>query len=150
MKRCYECDFRGELPEETTTHLLDDLFEVAASVARCPKCGAEYTGLNKIEPLYDAVARDLADETRRLAPEELRWLRKYLGYSSEDLAEYLGVTRQTISRWENQAGSMPVAAELLLRFMAKRGPAVETYPLEEREREVPRFRQNSRGDWVRQ
>lgn len=148
MKRCYECDYRGGLEEESVTHLLDDLFEVTAMRSVCPKCGAEYTGFNRMEPMYDAIAKDLAKETRRLDPAEVRWLRKYLGFSSDTMADYLGVSRQTVSRWENEGG-IPVGTERLLKFMASQGPAVDDYPLEERRRETPRYHQNSRGDWVR-
>ena len=33
--------------------------------------------------------------------EKLRLLRKQNGYSQEQLAEKLGIARQTISKWEN-------------------------------------------------
>lgn len=148
MTRCYECSYRGAIEEETVAHLLDGLFEVTAERAVCPECGAEYTSFNQMERMYEAIAKDLASETRRLSPQEIRWLRKYLGFSSDSLAEYLGVTRQTVSRWENEGG-VPVATERLLKFMAKQGPAVDDYPLEERSRELPRYHQNSRGEWVR-
>jgi DNA-binding transcriptional regulator YiaG len=148
MNRCYQCSYRGELSEQAVTHLLDGLFEVEATKSVCPQCGAEYTGFSTMEPMYEAIAQDLALETRRLLPPELRWLRKYLGFSSDAFAEYLGVTRQTVSRWENEGG-LPVATERLIKVLAKSGPIIEAYPLEERPRSTPRYHQNSVGNWVR-
>jgi len=148
MNRCYQCSYRGALEEQRTTHILDGLFEVEAAKSVCPQCGAEYTAFSEVEPMYQAIALDLSQETRRLSPPEVRWLRKYLGFSSDALAEYLGVTRQTVSRWENEGG-LPVATERLLKILAKAGPVVESYPLEERPRSTPRYQQNSVGSWVR-
>jgi len=148
MNRCYQCSYKGDLKEESVAHMLDGLFEVTATKAVCPQCGAEYTAFSAMEPMYEAIAQDLAHETRRLTSAELRWLRKYLGFSSDAFAEYLGVTRQTVSRWENEGG-LPLATERLIKVIARSGPVVEAYPLEERPRETPRFQQNSVGNWVR-
>ncbi|HOU91961.1 MAG TPA: helix-turn-helix domain-containing protein [Polyangiaceae bacterium] len=43
---------------------------------------------------------------------ELRFARKAMGLRQVDLAEHLGVTGETVSRWENDAESFTRAAQL--------------------------------------
>lgn len=52
-------------------------------------------------------------------PEEIRFLRGFLGLASADLARRLGVSAATVSRWErsDQPLGMKTAAERLLRLM---------------------------------
>jgi transcriptional regulator with XRE-family HTH domain len=51
-------------------------------------------------------------------------LRKYLGWSGSDFAEYMGVAPETVSRWENGSIPMGPLAERLLRLaVLSRQPA---------------------------
>lgn len=45
-----------------------------------------------------AVVQHIARSPERLGPAEIRFLRKYVGYSGKDFARFVGVTPETVSR----------------------------------------------------
>jgi len=97
---------------------------VGIEVGRCRHCGEHEAIIPKIEPLHRIIAVTLARKVPRLAPEEIRFLRKHLGWSGGEFAAHLGVSAETVSRWENGAAAMGPVAERLLRLAAlTRDPA---------------------------
>lgn len=96
-------------------------------VARCPKCGAFEVMLPNLEGLHQAITRMLVAKTARLAPPEIRFLRKVLGWSAADFAEHMGTSAETVSRWET--GAMPIGpqADRLLRLMVMTRDPVANY-----------------------
>ena len=48
---------------------------------------------------------------------EIRFLRKYLGWSTADFASRMGTARETVSRWESGAVPMGSQADRLLRLL---------------------------------
>ncbi len=103
---------------------------VGIEVSRCPECGESEAVIPKIEQLHRSLARVVAQKAPRLTPEEIRFLRKYLGWSGSDFAEHIGVAAETVSRWENGATTMSAAAERFLRLAALRLEPVADYPTE--------------------
>ena len=51
---------------------------------------------------------------------ELREWRKILGYTQEQAAKVLGVTRATIQNWEYESSSIPVAVQLACSVLLRR------------------------------
>jgi putative zinc finger/helix-turn-helix YgiT family protein len=103
---------------------------MGVEVSRCPQCGEYEVAIPQIDDLHKAIAYAVVRKTSRLNGAEIRYLRKYLGWSGADFARHMGMTPETISRWE--AGSEPIGptADRLLRLMVTtRGPVTE-YPLE--------------------
>ena len=123
---------------------------------RCPECGEEEVVIPKIEELHGVISRTIARRSGHLMPREIRFLRTYLGYSSTDFANLLGVTAETVSRWErtSRPQKMGKVAERLLRMLAQFGEPSRTYDLEAillsdsepTERGAFRF-SRSGGDW---
>jgi putative zinc finger/helix-turn-helix YgiT family protein len=87
------------------------------TVYRCSRCGAHELALPRIEELHRVIARDVIRKPTRLSPLEIRFLRKWLGHSGEDLAELMGVTPEQVSRWENGKRDMGAPADRLLRLL---------------------------------
>ena len=52
---------------------------------------------------------------------ELRRLRKQLGWTQAQLAEAVGVARNTVARWERDELAMRATAERLIRLLAAQG-----------------------------
>ena len=98
-------------------------------VSRCAQCGAEEVTIPRIEELHRVIARALIEKPRRLAAPEIRYLRKYLGWSGTDFARYMGTARETVSRWETGSAQMGPAADRLLRVLvAGREPVMDYSP----------------------
>lgn len=96
-------------------------------VARCPKCGAYEVLLPNLEGLHQAIARTLVAKAERLAPPEIRFLRKVLGWSGADFAEHMGTSAETVSRWETGATPIGPQADRLVRLMVMTRDPVSDY-----------------------
>jgi putative zinc finger/helix-turn-helix YgiT family protein len=98
-------------------------------VSRCPQCGETEVAIPQIEGLHRAIATALVRKATRLAPEEIRFLRKYLGWSGVDFAAHMGTTPATVSRWEQGKTPMgPIADRLLRLLVVTRAPVQEYSP----------------------
>lgn len=130
--RCPKC--RGEMTSTREAHRyaesgLPNVTLVDVEVRHCPRCGERTVGIPRVEELHRLLALELARKPERLLPNEVRFLRKYLGLSGVDFAERMRVDPATVSRWEREgdAQAMGPQAELLLRLMAVRDQPVSEY-----------------------
>lgn len=103
---------------------------VGVEVSRCPNCGEHEAVIPKVEQLHRVIASTIARKVPRLTGEEIRFLRKYLGWSGGDFAEHMGVAPETASRWENGAAAMGAPAERLLRLAALTREPASDYSLD--------------------
>lgn len=76
------------------------------------------------------MANVLIRKKTRLTGEEVRFLRKYLGLSSADFAHRIGVTQETISRWENGHEPIGIVPDRTLRLMVALEKPVQEYSTE--------------------
>ena len=109
---------------------LESVTLVDVEVRRCPECGEYEVEIPRMEELHRFIARTLATKSQRLTPQEVRFLRKFLGFSGADFASALDVTPETVSRWETGKKQMSSVAERALRLMVFVSRPVEEYPLE--------------------
>lgn len=102
-------------------------------VNTCPKCGEREVGVRSMESLHKQMAKMVAEKQQRLMPNEIRFLRKYLGFSSADFADTIGVDKATVYRWQNEEDpqQMSLPVEKFLRFLALNEKPVDAYPLKE-------------------
>lgn len=99
-------------------------------ICNCSKCGEQTVSIPKIEELHRVIAFAIIKKKERLSADEIRFLRKYLGWSGKDFAEHMGVTPETVSRWENDKEPMGPIADRLLRLMLAHQKPVDRYSLE--------------------
>lgn len=108
MRRCHECGatdirkvrerFIDEFPL-ADGRVLEFVFEEFPQKV-CAKCGERYYEAKDLVAAEDAVTRELVARGIRDAA-VFKHLRKTLGLKAIELADLLGVTAETISRWEN-------------------------------------------------
>ena len=67
----------------------------------------------------------IVESDRLLLPQEVRFLRKLLDKSAEDMGMLMGVDAKTLSRWENGHQKMGKVAERLLRLLVHQRLAPE-------------------------
>jgi len=104
---------------------------VNIEVWTCPACGDEEVRIPHIEGLHRALVLTIVQKKERLAPPEIRFLRKYLGLSGADFAKHIGVSAETVSRWELGRTAMGATADRFLRLLAVTREPVSHYPLEQ-------------------
>lgn len=131
MKKCIECGSQ-DLKHSVETVPFNGVAKVEANVYVCQNCGERFEGFARVEELTRELAHNIARRVERLRPLEIRFLRKYLGYSGKDFAKFLGVTPETISRWENADNpmQMQLSTEKLVRMMALSEKPLAEYGLD--------------------
>lgn len=104
--RCVECRNKEVFPLATdyTTTIKHDgrtyTFQVPdLEIPTCRKCGSQEFGGKEDEKIRDAFRAHVG----MLTSQEIKTRRGELGLSQQELAEQLGVAKETISRWETGA-----------------------------------------------
>jgi len=100
---------------------------VGVLVRRCTACDDYEVVIPAMEKLHAALAQAVAHKQSRLTPTEIRFLRKGLGWSGQDMAKRLRVSPEVVSRWENGKRNMSWPAEILLRVLAVNEKPLEFY-----------------------
>ena len=110
--KCTECGTTMKTQRENYRYDESGLKKVTLvgiEVSRCPRCGNYEVSIPHMEDLHRLIARAVIEKTTRLTSEEVRFLRKSLGWSGVDFARNMGVTEETVSRWEN--GAVPIGPQ---------------------------------------
>jgi putative zinc finger/helix-turn-helix YgiT family protein len=145
-------------PYRYTDSGLPGVVLLGVEVRRCTRCGAEEVAIPRVEELHRLIAQALIRRSHRLVPAEIRYLRKWLGWSGVDFGRHMGATPETVSRWEQGRVPMSPQADRLLRLMVTTRAPVADYTLDAlaaiREKAPPRPAplrlQWDRGRWLPQ
>ena len=118
--RCQECErslkrVRQDYPYRESG--LDNITLVGVPVYVCPLHGVQAAALGEVALLHQDIAQALLKQERPLRGAEIRFLRKHCGWSQEELANRLGVTEVTVSRWETGATPIGSANQVALRYL---------------------------------
>jgi putative zinc finger/helix-turn-helix YgiT family protein len=120
MRKCPVCETRMTSKIENYKYTASGLSNVvlrSVAVHRCPNCGEHEVEIPRLLQLHEAIGTALAMKRPALVPNEIRFLRKSLGFSGSEFAREMGVEPETVSRWEHGALAMGLSAERLLRLM---------------------------------
>jgi putative transcriptional regulator len=93
----------------------------------CTQCDYSEYEIAKPEQLNKVLRAAIAEKVERLTGPEVRFLRKSMGWSGNDLAEWMSVARETVSRWETSKREMTPTAERLLRLYALTKEPIQAY-----------------------
>jgi putative zinc finger/helix-turn-helix YgiT family protein len=86
-------------------------------VADCKKCGNSDVIIPRMAKVHRAIAQALTNSPVRLTGEQLRFLRKHLGLSGDELGRYLDTDRTKISKWENGQDQIGPKTGRLIRLL---------------------------------
>lgn len=129
--KCRECR-AAELTIKRENHRYDEgglpnVVLVGVDVRRCANCGFQQVVVPHIEELHRELANLVAKQAAKLTSDEIRFLRKYLGYDRPMFAKVMGVDEGTVSHWET-GRPMGAIADRLLRVLVMRIAPIEEYP----------------------
>ncbi len=79
--------------------------------------GETFVSVHDVEDLHMAIATYLAKQRKVLAGPEVRFLRKYLDLTQRELGELLGVSDQSVARYEKAQSTLEGASDALLRLL---------------------------------
>lgn len=96
---------------------LDGVYLVDVEICTCGACGETVVGIPRAAELHGIIGMELVKKPARLSGREIRFLRKSLGQSSRSMAKALGVTHETLSRWENGERMINDPSDRLLRLI---------------------------------
>lgn len=86
-------------------------------IVKCPRCGNEDPIIPRVNKLMRSIAMALIRKPYGLEGAEVRFLRKYLGMTGEEFAEYLDVDKTNLSKWENDADPIGPQSDRLIRLV---------------------------------
>lgn len=126
--KCIECGSDMTTKKENVPfQALPGTVLVGVDVSRCRACGAYEVAIPAIDKLMHMLANVVIRKPARLVGAEVRFLRKYLGYSSGDFAKRIGSSPSTVSKWENDAQPLGLHSDLLLRAMVALDKKMDSY-----------------------
>jgi YgiT-type zinc finger domain-containing protein len=105
--KCESCGAQMKVGRENYRYAesgLDTITLVDIEVRRCPECGEYEVSVPRIEELHCLIAQQVALKRARLTPQEIRFLRKYLGFSGVDFRRP-STSRRRLSPGGRQARS---------------------------------------------
>lgn len=130
---CIDCGHRLKVSRETVLYQQSGLPGVRlrnVEVRRCGSCGYSEQVIDRIEKLHQMIAHHVAVKKAKLTTDEVRFLRKWLGWDRGAFAQQMDVTPETVSRWETGSMVMSGTAERLLRLMVLTRQPKQDYTLE--------------------
>lgn len=96
---------------------LDNVVLKGIPAYKCPKCKGINPIIPNINELHRIISECLINKKSLLMGDELVFLRKEMKLKAKDLAEILGVTKITVSRWENEKEQISPACDRLIRLL---------------------------------
>ncbi len=136
MRRtCERCGRRLRLVYRTHHYResgLPDVYLRRTPMYVCPRHGVQAVALRGIDRLQGEIRSALLARGGPFTGPEVRFLRKYEGWTQRELAARLGVHKITVTRWEIETEPVGAASQQLLHrlfrnpkaFEASRPPAV--------------------------
>ena len=131
--KCLNCGHEMTTGRENVPYdrALPGVTLVDVEVSRCPNCGEHEVAIPNLTGLHQTLANMFVRKSSRLTGAEVRFLRKYLGFSGADFAAAIGSDPATISKWETGKERMSRHMELLLRVLVRYGVRYHDYPFAE-------------------
>lgn len=80
--------------------------------------GEVFISVRDVDDLHNAIALYIVRHRKVLRGSEVRFLRKHLDLTQRELGQYIGVSDQSIARYEKEQTSMAGPEDALLRLLA--------------------------------
>ncbi len=120
-KTCFKCG--GELqvnkdkPYYYTESGLDNVVLYGINQYKCQSCNETFVSIPMMEELHLLLGRELCCKKGLLSGKEAKFIRKEIHMKAKEMAQALGVTASTVSRWENDKEPIGETHDRLLRSL---------------------------------
>lgn len=81
--------------------------------------GERYVSVHDVEDLHQAIALYLTTQKKELTGAEVRFIRKYLDLTQRELGNFLGVSDQSVARYEKGKSALEGAEDMVLRLLVQ-------------------------------
>ncbi len=134
--KCTMCENDQELKFHSKTHKykesgLENVILHGVLEAHCPKCGEIYLNFGNLEELHKIIAMQLIKKATLLIGKEIRFLRKYLGYSGSVFSKLVGYEVAHLSRIENGKSPVQEVFDRLIRVLVLEKMPERKYKLQD-------------------
>ena len=131
---CFECDNPHDFKGRKIIHKykesgLDYVTLFGIEEFKCPKCGAVYFQIPKINQLNALVAGMILKKEQVLTGAEIRFLRKQLGYSTTQFGRLISYDPKSLSRIENGHQKVTMTFDRLVKMAYATGKRDLNYNL---------------------
>lgn len=96
---------------------LDNVYLTNIDLRVCDACGTKVPRLRRMPELHSTIARAVAMQPCPLRGQDIRFLRKQLGFSAKEWATLLRTDASTLSRWENDQQEIGTQSDCLIRLL---------------------------------
>ena len=120
---CSDCNSKKKMKEKTLKKHrykecgLNNIILSKIKEFSCEDCGNIYCNYGGIEKLHQIIARYLIRKDTTLSGKELKFLRKYLGYSGVVFSKLIGYEVEHLSRLENGKAIVQEVFDRLVRSL---------------------------------
>lgn len=120
--KCVMCENKKPLKKQHVTKKytdsgLDNVTLHGVEYYKCNVCGEEYYGFGDQEQLHRLISQILIQKDGRLTGKECRFLRTFLGFSTQMFSRVSHYEVETISRMENGKSDVSDKYDVLIRLM---------------------------------
>lgn len=128
--KCFCCGSERSEPRPENHHLvgLQAITLVGLHVEKCLDCGEFEIPIPHHSRLMEILTHALLHKRGRLVGQEIRWLRGTLDMTGVQLARHLGVSPESVSKWEGNRMNQSPTADLLLRLLVARRLGQGVFP----------------------
>lgn len=120
--QCPSCDTKKAMKLEIIVHRfkesgLDNIILHGVRFFRCSHCGESIYDFGNLLQLNSLITDCLLKKKELLSGKEIRFLRTYVGYSSESFAKIIGLDKTSFSRIENERAKVSNQVNMAVRFI---------------------------------
>lgn len=132
--KCAKCGHKMESMEGVHRYDecgLKNIHLIDIPMYKCTSCGETEVEIPAMEELHLLLGLIVVYQAKELTSDDVRYLRKHMAYSQEELASKLGVTRASVARWETNESTKPIRLthDLHLRrfYLEKKGKEFDSF-----------------------